>query len=213
MTDHEPVFFPRFTRFTFQVAFWDALKTLDDGAARRAGSLARLMAHLVVRKQLSLTVLKVMNGSCSAAARVSYRVFLLPNSVATWYLVPMKSVSAFLRCCPGFLFSASITGVLWLAMPHSSCRTAGTFILFRSVAPPTGNQTAPTPRLMSRLPMMRRFHALMPVFGPLKSQTVDVQELSPSGLLLMRVFFHEIIAAGDDAAFMEVHAISPTREW
>ncbi|CAN0561819.1 unnamed protein product, partial [Ectocarpus sp. 12 AP-2014] len=45
-------------RFTFQVAFWDALKTLDDGAARRAGSLARLMAHLVVRKQLSLTVLK-----------------------------------------------------------------------------------------------------------------------------------------------------------
>ncbi|CBN78669.1 conserved unknown protein [Ectocarpus siliculosus] len=78
-------------RFTFQVAFWDALKTLDDGAARRAGSLARLMAHLVVRKQLSLTVLK----------------------------------------------------------------------------------------------------------------TVDVQELSPSGLLLMRVFFHEIIAAGDDAAFME----------
>ncbi|CAN0452634.1 unnamed protein product [Ectocarpus sp. 12 AP-2014] len=88
-------------RFTFQVAFWDALKTLDDGAARRAGSLARLMAHLVVRKQLSLTVLK----------------------------------------------------------------------------------------------------------------TVDVQELSPSGLLLMRVFFHEIIAAGDDAAFMEVCVISPSRYW
>eukprot|EP00903_Cladosiphon_okamuranus_P014969 g13855.t1 len=79
-------------RFTFQVAFWDALKTLDDGAARRAGSLARLMAHLVVRKQLSLTVLK----------------------------------------------------------------------------------------------------------------TVEVEDLSPSGLLLMRVFFHEIIAAGDDASFMEV---------
>lgn len=51
--------FSRPLRFTFQVAFWDALKTLDDGAARRAGSLARLMAHLVVRKQLSLTVLKV----------------------------------------------------------------------------------------------------------------------------------------------------------
>eukprot|EP00752_Nemacystus_decipiens_P010268 g9151.t1 len=79
-------------RFTFQVAFWDALKTLEDGAARRAGSLARLMAHLVVRKQLSLTVLK----------------------------------------------------------------------------------------------------------------TVEVEDLSPSGLLLMRVFFHEIIAAGDDASFMEV---------
>lgn len=47
------------SRFTFQIAFWDALKTLDDGAARRAGSLARLMAHLVIRKQLSLTVLKV----------------------------------------------------------------------------------------------------------------------------------------------------------
>lgn len=47
------------TRFTFQVAFWDALKTLDDDAARRAGSLARLMAHLVVRTQLSLTILKV----------------------------------------------------------------------------------------------------------------------------------------------------------
>ena len=31
-----------------------------------------------------------------------------------------------------------------------------------------------------------------------------MQELSPSGLLLMRVFFHEIIAAGDDASFMEV---------
>ncbi|CAM9186893.1 unnamed protein product, partial [Hapterophycus canaliculatus] len=79
-------------RFTFQVAFWDALKTLDDGASRRAGSLARLMAHLVIRKQLSLTVLK----------------------------------------------------------------------------------------------------------------TVEVPDLSPSGLLLMRVFFHEIIAAGDDAAFMEL---------
>lgn len=46
-------------RFTFQVAFWDALKTLDEGAARRAGSLACLTAHLVIRKQLSLTVLKV----------------------------------------------------------------------------------------------------------------------------------------------------------
>lgn len=36
------------------------------------------------------------------------------------------------------------------------------------------------------------------------SQTVEVEDLSPSGLLLMRVFFHEIIAAGDDASFMEV---------
>lgn len=50
-------------RFTFQIAFWDALKTLDEGAARRAGSLARLMAHLVIRKQMSLTVLKV-RGEC-----------------------------------------------------------------------------------------------------------------------------------------------------
>ena len=41
------------------MAFWDALKTLEEGASRRAGSLARLMAHLVIRKQLSLTVLKV----------------------------------------------------------------------------------------------------------------------------------------------------------
>ncbi|CAN0540770.1 unnamed protein product, partial [Scytosiphon promiscuus] len=46
-------------RFTFQVAFWDALTTLEEGASRRAGNLARLMAHLVIRKQLSLTVLKV----------------------------------------------------------------------------------------------------------------------------------------------------------
>lgn len=58
-------------RFTFQVAFWDALKTLDEGAARRAGSLARLMAHLVVKKQMSLTVLKVPSairgyGCCRA---------------------------------------------------------------------------------------------------------------------------------------------------
>lgn len=36
------------------------------------------------------------------------------------------------------------------------------------------------------------------------SQTVEVQDLSPSGLLLMRVFFHEIIATDDDASFMEV---------
>lgn len=40
----------------------------------------------------------------------------------------------------------------------------------------------------------------------LASQTVEVEDLSPSGLLLMRVFFHEIIAAGDDASFMEVYA-------
>ncbi|CAM9588117.1 unnamed protein product [Sphacelaria rigidula] len=79
-------------RFTFQVAFWDALKTLEDGAARRAASLARLMAHLVIRKQMSLIVLK----------------------------------------------------------------------------------------------------------------SVEIPELSPSGLILMRVFFHEIISAGDDRSFMEV---------
>ncbi|CAN0235518.1 unnamed protein product [Discosporangium mesarthrocarpum] len=45
-------------RFTFQVAFWDALKSLDEGASRRAANLARLLAHLVVNKQLSLTILK-----------------------------------------------------------------------------------------------------------------------------------------------------------
>lgn len=38
-------------------------------------------------------------------------------------------------------------------------------------------------------------------------QTVEITELSPNGLLLMRVFFHEIIATGDDASFMEVGAI------
>ena len=53
------------SRFTFQVAFWDALKSLEEGASRRAGSLARLMAHLVLCKQLSLTVLKVIR--CCAA--------------------------------------------------------------------------------------------------------------------------------------------------
>lgn len=41
----------------------------------------------------------------------------------------------------------------------------------------------------------------------LSSQTVEVEDLSPSGLLLVRVFFHEIIAAGDDASFMEVRSI------
>lgn len=33
---------------------------------------------------------------------------------------------------------------------------------------------------------------------------MEIPELNPSGLLLMRVFFQEIIAAGDDASFMEV---------
>lgn len=42
----------------------------------------------------------------------------------------------------------------------------------------------------------------------LARQTVEVEDLSPSGLLLMRVFFHEIIAAGDDASFMEVRSWS-----
>ncbi|CAM9799736.1 unnamed protein product [Choristocarpus tenellus] len=79
-------------RFTFQVAFWDSLKTLGDNAARRAANLARLLAHLVVNKQMSLTVLKA----------------------------------------------------------------------------------------------------------------VEIPELSPSGLLLLRVFFHDIIAHGDDASFLEL---------
>ena len=37
-----------------------------------------------------------------------------------------------------------------------------------------------------------------------RAQTVEVPELTSSGLLLVRIFFQEIIAAGDDAAFMEV---------
>lgn len=43
-------------------------------------------------------------------------------------------------------------------------------------------------------------------FDLARQQTVEVEDLSPSGLLLMRVFFHEIIAAGDDASFMEVRS-------
>lgn len=39
---------------------------------------------------------------------------------------------------------------------------------------------------------------------PSKKQSVEIPELSPSGLILMRVFFHEIISAGDDRSFMEV---------
>lgn len=74
-------------RFTFQVAFWDALKTLDDGAARRAGSLARLMAHLVIRKQLSLTVLKVIRQHVSKhnfAPSVSFhRSKIVPSRICS----------------------------------------------------------------------------------------------------------------------------------
>lgn len=35
-------------------------------------------------------------------------------------------------------------------------------------------------------------------------KSVEFPELSPSGLLLVRVFFYEIISSGDDASFMEV---------
>lgn len=72
-----------FSRFTFQVAFWDALKTLDDGAARRAGSLARLMAHLVVRKQLSLTVLKVLHTLLEPSRPSS--PFALRETPGVWF--------------------------------------------------------------------------------------------------------------------------------
>lgn len=46
-------------KFTFQLAFWDAFKTLDYGSARKAANLAKLLFHLVVVHQtLRLQLIK-----------------------------------------------------------------------------------------------------------------------------------------------------------
>ena len=72
---------PRF-KFTFQLCFWDAFKTLDDvgtGSPRRTFNLARLLATLVTRFTLSLAVLKVVDltpGSTPASTTLFVKALL-----------------------------------------------------------------------------------------------------------------------------------------
>lgn len=165
------------------------------------------MAHLVNRKQLSLTVLKVQqwHGMTSAPVRVVH---------------PFGSVTPL----SAFFESQSI----WFAR---MCSIYSSFLLFCHLLKLhrfSLHLLHPEPARFSRRPWVRenwslaeRLEQLIPqplcqylslttdaciyvlCVGP-AIQTVEVQDLSPSGLLLMRVFFHEIIAAGDDASFMEV---------
>ena len=65
---------PRF-KFTLQLAFWDALKTLE--APRRTFNLARLLAVLISRFSLSLSVLKVVDFTSSAPSLVLFVKALL----------------------------------------------------------------------------------------------------------------------------------------
>jgi hypothetical protein len=47
-------------KFTFQLSFWDAFKQFDETPPRRAANLAQLLAHLVLKRHLSLSVIKVI---------------------------------------------------------------------------------------------------------------------------------------------------------
>jgi hypothetical protein len=83
-------------KFTFQLSFWDAFKQFEETPPRRAANLAQLLAHLVLKRHLSLSVIKVIEvDALHATGALFLKVLFHTVSSDTSFNLALQE-----QCCP-----------------------------------------------------------------------------------------------------------------